>query len=142
MRRVFYLWGDDLKILIVCYDSQLAALTAKSLERKGYTVICCCDVSETEDIINKENIRLVIADIDADENERLQFCKTVRKMGEIPKLLFIGRSGEEESRALNTGADDWIKKPYKSAVFQARISALLRQSEYTSISKKEEDLLT
>ena len=127
-----------MKILIVSQDAQMADLTAKSLKRQGYDTICCADVSETELIVNRENIRLIIADLEADENERLRFCKSVRKMDKAPKLLLIGRSGEEESRALNAGADDWIKKPYKSAVFLARISALLRQSKYTSKSETGE----
>lgn len=130
-----------MKILIVCYDAQLADLTAKSLERNGYSTVCCSDMSKTESLINQEDVWLVIADLEADETQRLQFCRAVKKMSKTPKLLFIGRSGEEESRALNAGADDWIKKPYKSAVFLARISALLRQSEYNSKSKAEEELL-
>ena len=120
-----------MKILIVCCDAQIAELTAKILERKGYEAICCSDANNIQGLILREGVRLVIADLEADETERIEFCKSVRSMGKLPKLLVIGRSGEEESRILNAGADDWIKKPYQSAVFLARISALLRQSEYT-----------
>lgn len=118
-----------MKILIVGHDAELAALTGKILERKGYNATCCPCISETEALIKKENVRLVIADLEADETERMQFCKKMKSMPNPPKLLFIGRSGEEEPAMLNSGADDWIKKPYKTAVFLARVSALLRRSK-------------
>lgn len=117
-----------MKILIVGNDAELTALTGKILERKGYDVICCADIGELPILLDRENIRLVIADIEADESERLQFCREVKSMSKAPQLLFIGRSSEEEISILNAGADDWLKKPYKTAVFLARISALLRRS--------------
>jgi DNA-binding response OmpR family regulator len=130
--------GVHLKILLVHHDAELAALTGKSLERKGYDVTCCSDISETASLIERQNIRLVIADFEADETERLQFCKTVKSTSNPPKLLFIAGSGEEESSMLNAGADDWMKKPYKTPVFLARISALLRQSGDDLKREKEE----
>lgn len=129
-----------MKILIIGYDEELTALTGKILERKGYDVICCTDIRRVQTLIERENVRLVIADIEAEESERLEFCKAVKSMRKPPKLLFIGKSGEEESRALNAGVDDWLKKPYKTSVFLARISALLRQCIVSSEINEQEEL--
>lgn len=117
-----------MKILIVSQDIELAALTGKILERKGYDVSCCSDLSQTAALIEREKIRLVIADLESDETEALKFCEVIKSINNPPKLLFITGNGEEESSILNAGADDWIKKPYNTSVFLARISALLRQS--------------
>ena len=117
-----------MKILIVGFDTEITALMGKLLRRKGYDVVCSTNVEQTPVLIERENIGLVIADIDTDEVMCIKFCKTVKSIKKPPKLLFIGNSGDEESRMLNAGADDWLKKPYKTAVFLARISALLRRS--------------
>ena len=129
-----------MKILVIGYDEELTALTGKILERKGYDVICCTDICRVQTLIERENVRLVIADIEAEEPERLEFCKAVKSMRNPPKLIFIGKSDEEESRALNAGADDWLKKPYKTSVFLARISALMRQCTVDLEIKKQEEL--
>ncbi len=117
-----------MKILIVGYDAEITALTGKILERSGYDIVCRSYMPGA-DSIESENIQLVIAELETDENERVLFCKTVKSIKRPPKLLLIGRSGEEEIPMLNAGADDWIKKPYKTAVFLARVSALMRQCE-------------
>lgn len=123
---MFFYGGVDLEILIVGHDTELADLTGKILKRKGYDACSCRDISDAEKLISRENVRLVIADLETRQSERLQFCKSIKGMEKPPKLLFIGRSGEEETIMLNAGADDWIQKPYKTAVFLARTSALLR----------------
>ena len=117
-----------MNILIVGCDEELTALTGKILLRKGYDVICITNIEQAPVLVEQENVRLVIADIETDEVKCFEFCQLIKSMKKPPKLLFIGKSDEEESRTLNAGADDWLKKPYKTAVFLARISALLRQS--------------
>lgn len=129
-----------MKILIIGYDEELTALTGKILERKGYDVACYTDIRKAFTLIECENIHLVIADIEAEESERLEFCKAIKNLKRPPKLLFIGKSDEEESRVLNAGADSWLKKPYKTTVFLARISALLRQCTVDSQTHKREEL--
>lgn len=118
-----------MKILVVGHDAGITALTGKILKRSGYDIICCSCIEDVPKAIERENIRLIIAELENDEIERIRFCKMVKSIDKPPKLFFIGRSGEEEISMLNAGADDWIKKPYKTAVFLARISALMRQCE-------------
>lgn len=129
-----------MKILVIGYDEELTALTGKILERQGYDIICQTDLRKARKLIACESVQLVIADIEAEEAERLEFCKAVKGLRKPPKLLFIGKSDEEESRMLNTGADDWLKKPYKTSVFLARISALMRQCTVGLEINKQEEL--
>lgn len=116
-----------MKILVVGYDAEITALTGKILERNGYGITLASCISEAETLIGSKNFCLVVAELDNDETERIRFCKTIKAMHRPPKLFLVGRSGEEEIPMLNAGADDWIKKPYKTAVFLARVSALMRQ---------------
>lgn len=118
-----------MKILIFGYDAEVIFLTGKILGRSGHDVMCCCSEEELTALIKDENIGLVIAELKSDEAEMIRFCKTVKSIEKPPKLLLIGRSGEEEIPMLGAGADDWIKKPYKTDVLLARISALLRRCE-------------
>ncbi len=122
-------WGGVvLGVLIVGYDAELTALTGKILERSGYDTTCCLsDISKILSFIESKSIKLVIAELESDENERIKFCKTIKSVNNPPKPILIGQSSEEEIQMLNAGADDFIKKPYKTAVFLARISALMRQ---------------
>ena len=131
-----------MKILIVSQDAELAVLTGKTLNRRGYDVSCCCDVSEISALIEREEVHLVIADLEIDQEERLQFCKTVKNTQNPPELLFLSGNADEESSILNAGADDWIKKPYKTSVFLARISALLRRGGNDLKSQKVEVFLS
>ncbi len=118
-----------MKILVVGHDAEITALTGKILERSGYEALCCSCAADVQALISCGGFQLIIAELEDDEAERIRFCKTVKNAVRPPKLLLIGRSGEEEISMLNAGADDWIKKPYKTEVFLARISALLRQCE-------------
>lgn len=128
-----------MKIMIVGNDCELAALTGKMLERSGYNAVCSSCGEEVTAQLENENIGLVIAELDNDENERICFCKAVKGAKKPPKLLLIGRSGEEEIPMLNAGADDWIKKPYRTDVFLARVSALMRQCENSVLAGKREE---
>lgn len=116
-----------MKILIVCYDAFYADLTGKILKRSGHGSVCCRGADKVLTEAEFDDVGLVIADLESDESERIKFCKAVKSAKNAPKLLFIGRSGEDEIPMLNAGADDWIKKPYKTDVFLARVSALIRQ---------------
>ncbi len=120
-------------ILIAGYDAELTALTGKILERSGYNTVCCSSCgSEVYSLAESKDIKLVIAEFETDETERIMFCKKIKSIKNPPKLILIGRSSEEEIQMLNAGADDWIKKPYKTEVFLARISALMRQCKSVS----------
>ena len=125
-----------MKILIVGYDAELTLLTGKILARSGYDIVCCSCMDEVLTLIARGDIGLVIAELESEEPERVRFCRAVKETQKPPKLLFIGRSGEEETVMLNAGADDWIKKPYKTAVFLARVSALMRQCPHGYAAQK------
>lgn len=128
-----------MKILIVGHDAELCAITGKILERSGYTAVCRVYDAETPESISRDTPALVIAELETDENERIRFCKAVKSLGSPPKLMLIGRSSEEETNMLNAGADDWIEKPYRTDVFLARVSALIRQCGNISPTAERED---
>ena len=75
--------------MIVGNDCELAALTGKMLERSGYNAVCSSCGEEVTAQLENENIGLVIAELDNDENERICFCKTVKGAKKPPKLLLI-----------------------------------------------------
>lgn len=117
-----------MQVVIVGRDAYLSSFIAKSMERSGYSAACILYERDVLPVIEAQNAALVIADLEADETERIHFCRGVKDLKNPPKLLIIGSSFEEETVMLNAGADDWIEKPYKTDVFLARASALLRQS--------------
>ncbi len=118
-----------MKILIVGNDEKIAVLTGKILIHNGYDTVSCPPGKEAMEKIMREKVCLVIAELDSDAAERADFAAEVKSMNDPPKLLFIGQSPDEESRMLSAGADDWIRKPYKTDVFLARVAALIRRYE-------------
>lgn len=134
-----------MKILIVGPDAELCAITGKILGRIGCGTVCriANDVLSTASISREniacENAALVIAELEADETERIRFCKAVKSICSPPKLMIIDRSREEETTMLNAGADDWIEKPYITDVFLERVSALLgRCAAAAEVCEREE----
>ena len=82
--------------MIVGNDAELTALTGKILERKGYDVICCADIGELPILLDRENIRLVIADVETDESARLHFCREVKSMSKSPQLLLSAEAARRK----------------------------------------------
>lgn len=120
------------KILIVEDDTALLPLISYNLEKSGFDVLEAKTGEEVLLILKETTPDLILLDWMIPSPNGLKICKIIRNKNEIKHLpiIILTARGEEEDKVkgLNTGADDYIVKPFKPSELIARINALLRRA--------------
>jgi DNA-binding response OmpR family regulator len=118
------------KLLLVEDDIKLAAAVQRGLEAEGFTVEVATDGDEGLWRATEGTYDLVLLDIMLPGRNGYRICADLRAAGNwTPILMLTAKEGDlDEAEALDTGADDYISKPFSFAVLVARVRALLRRS--------------
>lgn len=119
-----------MKILIVEDDRTLNNGIALSLSNDDILQAFCI---EDADRMLDNNIDLIILDINLPDGSGLDFCRKVRKTSKVPIIFLTANDMEIDIvTGLETGADDYITKPFSLAVLRARVNAVLRRQNTDS----------
>ena len=122
------------KILIVEDDKELAKITELELAHEGFSVIKAEDGREGLNKITSENPDMVLLDVMLPKLSGLEVLRKIRgeMNSDIPVILVTAR-GEtiDKVDGLNSGADDYISKPFKIEELLARMNAVLRRTNKT-----------
>jgi DNA-binding response OmpR family regulator len=115
--------------LVVEDDKQLAVALRRGLEREGYAVDVALDGTDGEWYAAENAYDAMVVDIMLPGLPGDQLCTRRRDAGDwTPILMLTARGGpEQEARALDAGADDFLAKPFSFVVLTARLRALLRR---------------
>jgi DNA-binding response OmpR family regulator len=115
--------------LIVEDEKRLALSLAKGLTAEGYAVDVVHDGREGLHRASEGTYDLVVLDIMLPGLNGYRVCAALRAAGhEVPILMLTAKDGEyDEAEGLDTGADDYLTKPFSYVVLVARIKALLRR---------------
>ncbi len=125
-------------VLLVEDEENLASLVRAYLEQEGYPVISVVTGAEALRVIETEPVRLVVLDLNLPDMDGLDVCRQIRARSSVPVVMLTARDDERDRLAgLETGADDYIGKPFSPRELVARMKAVLRRSEPHS----EEELL-
>ncbi|WP_406495534.1 response regulator transcription factor [Streptomyces sp. NBC_01604] len=118
-----------MRLLIVEDEKRLALSLAKGLTAEGYAVDVVHDGREGLHRATEGTYDLVILDIMLPGLNGYRVCAALRAAGhEVPILMLTAKDGEyDEAEGLDTGADDYLTKPFSYVVLVARIKALLRR---------------
>lgn len=118
-----------MKILVVEDTEKLAKYVKQMLEEESYAVDVVGDGKTAERRILSGSYDAVILDIMLPEQDGITTCKKVRAEGNITPILMLTARGEVEDRieGLDSGADDYLVKPFAMEELIARIRALLRR---------------
>ncbi len=123
---------DRAKILVVEDDPPLAELLQWHLVQAGFDVIATPDGEEALLLIEEERPDLVVLDWMIESLSGIEVCRRIRRMGEfstLPVIMLTARSAEDDRlRGLETGADDYVTKPFSPAELVMRVKAVLRRS--------------
>lgn len=120
------------KILIV--DDEMATLLPlkRSLESEGYIVIEACDGYEAIKKSKSEMPELIILDLMMPGMDGIEVCNQLKKDALTEKIPVIMLTARDEVRdkveGLETGADDYVTKPFNLNELKARIKSVLRRS--------------
>lgn len=119
MKHIFFV-EDDLSLI----NGLSFAIT-----KQGYEIDVARTSLEAEAIWTNGKYDLVILDVSLPDGSGYDLCKKIRKTSKVP-IIFLTAADEETDiiMGLDIGADDYITKPFKLAVFMSRINALLRRS--------------
>ena len=122
-----------MRILVVEDEQALAQALAHGLSRYGYSVDTTYD-GETALVMAEVNVYdLVLLDLNLPKMDGLEVCRRLRAAGSrVGILMLTARSGlEERVTGLDSGADDYLVKPFQFAELLARVRAVLRRDGET-----------
>ncbi|CAL9561785.1 response regulator transcription factor [Streptomyces sp. enrichment culture] len=118
-----------MRLLIVEDEKRLALSLAKGLTAEGYAVDVVHDGLEGLHRASESPYDLIVLDIMLPGMNGYRVCAALRAAGnDVPILMLTAKDGEyDEAEGLDTGADDYLTKPFSYVVLVARIRALLRR---------------
>jgi two-component system KDP operon response regulator KdpE len=119
---------DQRKILIVDDEPGLRDLVRINLEHEGFGVVQAENGVLGLDAVREEHPDLVILDVMMPEMDGWETCKKLREFSQVPVLMLTARvQSQDIVTGLNSGADDYLLKPFNMDELMARVRALLRR---------------
>lgn len=127
-------------ILVVDDETQITRVLRTTLGAHGYEVRVANDGETALEIARDFTPDLVITDLAMPNMNGIELCRKLRQASQVP-IIVLSVRGEERSKveALDSGADDYITKPFSTAELLARIRAALRRSPPTTEQKTKID---
>ncbi len=114
-------------ILIVEDDAQIRNFICYSLETEGLRYITAGNAQSALHILVSEPIDLLLLDLGLPDYDGIEVIKKIREWSEIPIIVVSARDQDKEKAyALDTGADDYLTKPFSATELLARIRVALR----------------
>lgn len=118
-----------MRVLVVEDEVSVAAGVERCLSADGFGVEVVHDGAAGLERVRNECFDLIVLDILLPSMNGYRVCESIRADGDwTPILMLTAKSGEyDEAEGLETGADDFLVKPFSMVVLQARVRALLRR---------------
>jgi two-component system, OmpR family, response regulator MprA len=117
------------RILVVDDDPMVATTVQRVLRPEGYEVDVALGGAQALEQARAHRPDLVVLDLMMPGIDGLEVCRQLRANGTLPILMLTARSGTADRvRGLDTGADDYLVKPFAYAELLARVRALLRRT--------------
>lgn len=117
-----------MKILLADDDSDLVDLTTYALLRQGHRVLSAFDGAQALQRCVAEQPDLVLLDVTLPQMTGLEICRRIRQTSSVPIIMLSGHREEEDLiRAYESGADDYIVKPFSMRHLLLRIDTLMRR---------------
>lgn len=115
-------------IFLIEDDEALAEGISFMLEKEGYETQRFSACSDSRKALEQIQPDLILLDWNLPDGDGLMFCREISEKWKIPILMITARDMEiDQVMCLESGADDYIAKPFSLAVLKARIAALLRR---------------
>lgn len=132
------------KMLIVEDDFHVAQFIQLEMEHEGYEVVLSTDGEEALNKFHELDFDLIILDWMLPKLSGIEVCRRIRKHSHVPIILLTAREDIGDKIAgLDTGADDYLTKPFEIEELLARIRALLRRNAFhQEKGEKEKETLT
>jgi two-component system OmpR family response regulator len=122
--------GKHLRILVVEDEVKLAGRLAASLGQAGYAVDCAADGERAQILGHDEEYDAVVLDLGLPKMDGLTVLRQWREAGlTVPVLILTARgTWHEKVTGIDSGADDYLAKPFRMEELLARLRALIRRA--------------
>ena len=118
------------KILIVEQDRALNNGIALALKAESYLFLQAFGLKEADELLKKQKVELVILDLNLPDGDEVEFLKNIKETYHIPVVILTGRDMEKDAAAgLESGADDYITKPFSLMVLVSKVHAVMRRAD-------------
>jgi two-component system OmpR family response regulator len=126
--------GEPLRILLVEDDPKIASFILKGLKAEGFAVDHAGDGEQGLDLALTEPYAAAVVDVMLPRLNGLELIKTIRHEKVKTPVIVLSAKGAVEDRVkgLQTGADDYLAKPFAFSELLARVQALIRRSTDTA----------
>jgi two-component system response regulator MprA len=116
------------RVLVVEDDAEITDVLRRSLRHEGYDVRTAGDGVAALDAAARFVPDLVVLDLGLPQLDGIEVCRQLRADGDVPILILTARTETDDRvTGLDSGADDYLVKPFERQEFLARIRALLRR---------------
>lgn len=130
---------NNFKILVVDDETYIVELVKFNLEKEGFEVIVAYDGVSALELVKTESPDLIVLDIMLPIMDGLEVCKALKQdenFNTIPIIMLTAKGGEIDTvLGLETGADDYITKPFSPRELLARVKARLRAVKILAAEK-------
>ena len=117
------------KVLVVEDEESLLFTRAHNLKREGYQVLTAARGDDGLRLAREKQPDLIVLDVMLPGIDGIQVCRMLRRDSDVPIIMLTALGGEGDRVAgLDTGADDYMAKPFGMRELMARVRALLRRS--------------
>jgi DNA-binding response OmpR family regulator len=118
------------KILLVEDEATVRDTLALNLRKENHEVIVACDGAEGLRLAREQSPDLIILDLMLPELDGLSVCRMLRRDSNVPIIMLTARGTEmDRITGLETGADDYVVKPFSLGELLARVRATLRRAK-------------
>ena len=122
-------------ILIVEDDERIAASVALYLRHAGYQTVHAAEGRSALALAASSRPDLVVLDLMLPHVDGLEVCRALRSSGDVPIVMLTARASEADTlRGLESGADDYVTKPFSPRELVSRVKAVIRRTEGASVS--------
>ena len=118
-----------MKILVVDDEKLLVKGMKFNLETEGYEVECAYDGAAAVELARSSRFDLIILDVMMPQLDGLEACMRIREFSNVPIIMLTAKSDDADKlMGFESGADDYLTKPFNILELKARVRALLRRA--------------
>ena len=118
-----------MRILVVDDEKLLVKGIKFNLENEGYEVECAYDGAAAVELARTRHFDLLILDVMMPELDGIEACMRIREFSNVPVIMLTAKSEDADKlMGFESGADDYLTKPFNILELKARVRALLRRS--------------